>query len=111
MLGAASVVGLDIDEDALATARENIEDFEMDNVVDLVQADVTSRGFIDTFRVAKMFDTVVMNPPFGTKHNKGVDMHFVEVGLAMATGAVYSLHKTATREHIQRKAKVLTTPL
>ena len=25
-------------------------------------------------------DTVVMNPPFGTKHNKGLDMKFLQVG-------------------------------
>ena len=24
-------------------------------------------------------DTVVMNPPFGTKHNKGLDMKFLQV--------------------------------
>ncbi|MGH0163837.1 UNVERIFIED_CONTAM: hypothetical protein FKN15_045943 [Acipenser sinensis] len=45
-----------------------------------------------------------MNPPFGTKHNKGMDMQFLRTALNMATGVVYSLHKTSTREHIQKKA-------
>ena len=52
-----------------------------------------------------MFDTVIMNPPFGTKHNKGLDTLFVKRGLDMAKTAVYSLHKTATRDHILKKAK------
>merc|ERR1711974_393919 len=49
-------------------------------------------------------DTVVMNPPFGTKNNKGVDLQFVERALKIADGAVYSLYKTSTREHIVKKA-------
>ena len=37
-----------------------------------------------TLKYVKFFhvrvDTVVMNPPFGTKHNKGLDMKFLQVG-------------------------------
>jgi predicted RNA methylase len=29
----------------------------------------------------KKFDTVVMNPPFGTKHNWGLDLLFVKVSI------------------------------
>lgn len=71
--------------------------------MDLVQADVTK---LDTnSRLAKMFDTVVLNPPFGTKHNKGIDMTFLQTALTLASNAVYSLHKSATRDHIMKKAK------
>lgn len=55
----------------------------------------------------EMFDTVLMNPPFGTKPgNKGIDMVFLETGLKLVKigGAVYSMHKSSTREHIQKKA-------
>jgi predicted RNA methylase len=45
-----------------------------------------------------------MNPPFGTKHNRGIDMKFLHISLALATTSVYSLHKTSTREHILTKA-------
>ena len=76
------------------------QDFEMDNV-DLVNIDVTDLGpdwkqrldswsssftFMGclTLKYVKFFhvrvDTVVMNPPFGTKHNKGLDMKFLQVG-------------------------------
>lgn len=57
---------------------------------------------------ADFFDTVLMNPPFGTKPgNKGIDMVFLETGLKLVKvgGAVYSMHKSSTREHIQRKAQ------
>ena len=51
------------------------------------------------------FDTVIMNPPFGTKNNEGIDMVFLETALAAVTsdGAVYSFHKTSTREFILKK--------
>ncbi len=99
VLGATAVVGFDVDEDALETCRENVSAFDLEGVVDLVEADVTHLPAGD-----KKFDTVLMNPPFGTKHNRGVDMEFVKTGLRLASSAVYSLHKTATREHILKKA-------
>jgi len=100
MLGADFVIGFDIDPDALAVFSQNIYDFEMDNL-DLVNLDITNLGPDWKDRV----DTVVMNPPFGTKHNKGLDMKFLQAGLLMASKAVYSLHKTSTREHVLTKAK------
>lgn len=42
------------------------------------------------------FDTVIMNPPFGTR-NTGIDTAFVLKGMQYSS-AVYSLHKTSTRE-------------
>merc|ERR1712098_156021 len=92
--------GFDIDQDALAVSQTNLEDFEIDNV-DLVNIDINALGPDWKKRV----DTVVMNPPFGTKHNKGLDMKFLQSGLEMASGAVYSLHKSSTRDHVLSKAK------
>jgi len=98
MLGAGSVTGFDIDMDALELFQENIAEFDIDNV-DIVQCDVKHISDVS----GTTFDTVFMNPPFGTKHNKGIDMVFVRKGLDLAN-VVYSLHKTSTREHIQKKA-------
>lgn len=42
------------------------------------------------------FDTVIMNPPFGTR-NTGIDSQFVSIAMRHAT-TVYSLHKTSTRD-------------
>lgn len=115
MLGAGAVVGFDIDKDALEQFQGNIEgddfkfwefilqynfvDFEIDNI-DLINADIDALG--ESWE--NKFDTVIMNPPFGTKHNKGLDVKFLQTGVKMATRAVYSLHKTSTRDHILKKA-------
>ena len=48
-------------------------------------------------------DTVVMNPPFGTRL-KGVDVAFIRCGLKVARRAVYSLHKSSTRAYLERHA-------
>ncbi|XP_068602266.1 rRNA N6-adenosine-methyltransferase METTL5 [Brachionichthys hirsutus] len=101
LLGAGLCVGFDIDNDALEIFRRNAEEFELPNV-DLVQCDLCSP---DSGACTKRFDTVITNPPFGTKHNQGTDMAFLWTALTMAKTAVYSLHKTSTRAHIQKKAK------
>lgn len=100
MLGAGAITGFDLDTDALLQFSQNIEDFEMDNI-DIIKADITRIGN----EWEDKFDTVIMNPPFGTKHNKGLDLVFLQRGLMMARTAVYSLHKTSTREHIKKKAE------
>lgn len=44
-----------------------------------------------------MFDTVIMNPPFGTKKNSGIDMKFLQLACKFSSHSIYSLHKTSTR--------------
>ncbi|XP_029937026.1 rRNA N(6)-adenosine-methyltransferase METTL5 [Myripristis murdjan] len=100
MLDAGLCVGFDIDGDALQIFSRNTEEFEIANI-DLVQCDLCS---VDADVYAQKFDTVIMNPPFGTKHNQGIDMKFLRAALTMANKSVYSLHKTSTRQHIQKKA-------
>lgn len=122
MMGAAYVLGIDIDDDALAVCQNNIEEFEMNNI-DLLQQDVTllesdilkscdhkekpcdveDATSLKT-RLYKAFDVVIMNPPFGTKHNEGIDIKFLKCALAMSTSAVYSLHKSSTRSHMEKKS-------
>lgn len=99
MLGASYVLGVDLDADALEVARQNAEEFEVTNI-DFIQSDVRN------LPIGLRFDTIVMNPPFGTKHNKGLDCVFLEAALERVAdgGAVYSLHKTSTRDHFLRKA-------
>ena len=119
MLGAGAVTGFDVDTDALEQFQENIAggllfwvlgtrltkfvfcaDFEIDNI-DLVNADICTLG---DGSWDNKFEVVIMNPPFGTKHNKGLDVKFLQTGISMASRSVYSLHKTSTREHILKKA-------
>lgn len=55
---------------------------------------------------AGVFDTVLTNPPFGTR-DAGADMRFLAAGLGLVRegGAVYSMHKSSTREHVLKVAK------
>uniref|UniRef100_A0A182N0G1 Methyltransferase domain-containing protein n=1 Tax=Anopheles dirus TaxID=7168 RepID=A0A182N0G1_9DIPT len=101
LLGAAHVLGVEIDPDAVEVFRGNCDEFDLTNV-ECVQADVLRLP--ETAHAGRTFDTVLLNPPFGTKQNSGIDVAFLRVALALAHGAVYSMHKTATREHIRKKA-------
>ncbi|XP_026409702.1 methyltransferase-like protein 5 [Papaver somniferum] len=96
LLGAEYVLGIDVDTDSLEIAGENAEDLEVD--INFVQCDINNLNLR-----GKIVDTVVMNPPFGTR-KKGADMNFLAVAMKVASQAVYSLHKTTTRDHIKKTA-------
>uniref|UniRef100_A0A803NTV6 Ribosomal RNA large subunit methyltransferase K/L-like methyltransferase domain-containing protein n=1 Tax=Cannabis sativa TaxID=3483 RepID=A0A803NTV6_CANSA len=90
------VIGIDVDTQALEIASLNAEDLELD--IDYVQCDIKNLVW-----KGRNVDTVVMNPPFGTR-KKGADMDFLCIALKVASQAVYSLHKTSTRDHVRRAA-------
>jgi rRNA N6-adenosine-methyltransferase METTL5 len=92
LMGAATVCSIDVDTDALECAWVNLKKMEVENV-DLVQADVQTLQL----QLEKKYDTMICNPPFGTR-NAGIDTVFIEKGLSYAN-TIYSLHKTSTREH------------
>ena len=68
-LSCSSCLGIDIDEEALKVCKRNIADCEIDNI-DLLQLDICSIDPGDV-RWYNKVDTVIMNPPFGTKNNEG----------------------------------------
>jgi hypothetical protein len=43
------------------------------------------------------FDTVIMNPPFGTWRS-GADVMFLRAACMLCQGVIYSLHKSSTRQ-------------
>lgn len=102
LLGAHHTVGFEIDSGAIEIFCSNIFEMEIPGV-DCVQANVLHLGKFSMW--CNAFDTVVMNPPFGTKNNSGMDMKFLQTAVELATNSVYSLHKTSTREYIKKKAK------
>lgn len=111
LCGAALVYGFDIDGGALRASLQNINDtFNSDdesseleayqsctkfNFIQANIADESSEKFWEPFR--RRFDTVIMNPPFGTKQNSGLDIIFLKRAVNMTANVVYSLHKTSTR--------------
>jgi putative methylase len=84
LLGAASVTGVDIDEKALAVARENADLLGMDVV--FLAADLRDGGCREQIGAR---DTVVMNPPFGAQ-KAHADRPFIDCALAVA-GVTYSI--------------------
>jgi len=101
LLGAQLTIGFEIDNDALNVFCSNVTEMELPGI-DCVQSNVLH---LANTKWENAFDTIVTNPPFGTKNNAGMDMQFVESGIRLATGAVYSLHKSSTRDYIKKKTK------
>lgn len=93
LLGAASVVGVDLDPKAIEVARRNAEAAQVD--VEWGQADVAHVGE----RFAP-FDTVLMNPPFGSQ-TRHADLPFLEASRALAP-VVYSFHNGVTEAFVGR---------
>ncbi|XP_060836967.1 rRNA N6-adenosine-methyltransferase METTL5 [Rhopalosiphum padi] len=103
LLGAQYCAGFDIDPSALSLSVENAADRDLLGQCDFILCDVKK---IDKNMQLKAFDTVIMNPPFGTRE-KGADLVFLKMALSLATKAVYSLHKTSTRKRVIAMAKQL----
>ena len=102
--GADRVLGVDIDEEALDIARVNAAGEE--DRVDFVRCDVINGRLPFDRRVA---DTCVMNPPFGTRL-KGSDVAFLKAASQLVETAVYSLHKSSTRDYLLKRAKDMGFP-
>lgn len=90
---------MDICPEALLLAASNASQFEGVEL-DFLHADVAA--------LPRMLwaDTVIMNPPFGTRI-RGADMAFLRAAARIASAAIYSLHKSTTREHVAATAKTL----
>lgn len=101
LMDADWIIGLEIDGDAIQRALENTNDDDLVNI-ELVQGDALDSPFHNN-----VCDTVVMNPPFGTKGNKGIDVSFLKVATKLARKSVYSLHKSSTRNFMVKKGNEL----
>jgi len=92
-IGARRVAAIDIDPVAIGVAHENSRAAMTE--VDWIVGDLSA--------IRGEFDTVIMNPPFGTKQ-KHVDKVFLNKAIQIGD-IVYSIHKSATREHILQYLK------
>lgn len=89
MMGSNKVVGVDIDETAIALARENA-----------VVAGVQVEWFVsDIDEVEGRYDAVIMNPPYGTR-SPHLDVRFLERAFELAPIS-YSIHKSSTRNYLR----------
>jgi len=92
LLGAQRVIGVDIDPRAIRTAITNSELLGIKEKIDWIAMEVGS--------VTGRYDTVIENPPFGTKR-RGADLRFLQKALEVGE-VVYSLHKSG----LQNRATV-----
>ncbi|MCD6538593.1 50S ribosomal protein L11 methyltransferase [Candidatus Bathyarchaeota archaeon] len=81
LLGASQAVGVEIDKTALETAVINAKKAGVK--IDLILGDIEC--------IVGRFDTVLMNPPFGT-WRKGFDVKFLRKAIEISD-VIYSLHK------------------
>jgi putative methylase len=107
MLGAGYVVGVDLDRLSLGVASRHSKLVGLH--ADWVLGDIeTVRGPVDT---------VLMNPPFGTKQPH-TDVQFLQVALMLGAVA-YSIHKSSTRkfltqwlqDHASKFERIMTTEM
>src|SRR3990172_3620554 len=91
LLGASSVVGVDLDPDAVDVARRNGRK---------VGADVTWR-VMDVRALREPFDTILMTPPFGSQR-KHADLPFLERGLELGR-VLYTFHNAKSERFIARR--------
>ena len=90
LLGAKKVNGYDIDEESISISKQNAEkcnceiEFQLKNINE----------------VNEKFDTVIMNPPFGSQ-NKHADRPFLEKAMETAD-AIYSIHMACTVDYLKK---------
>lgn len=103
LLGSKFVVGVDVDSNSIETAKANAEGLGFtDKHILFMNQDIKDLDLNNCLENKAKFDTVVMNPPFGTRGQVGTDLLFVLKGLENAN-TVYSIHKTSTRDFWIRK--------
>lgn len=134
LLGADFVLGLEVDTGAVQVAKDNISAsdprFKIHSKIDVITCDIKS---IAMKNLSKRFDTVIMNPPFGTKRGvkdikirhhrqkdkqkgtakvtdvtdepQATDVDFLQTACKLARRCVYSLHKAKTIHYIEKTCK------
>ncbi len=98
MLGASSVVGIDIDPLAVDQAQRNARLIGAE--IEFVVGNVASRDVDWTMFAA---DTVVMNPPFGAQ-KVHADRPFIDRSLELA-GEVYGIFNAGSRPFVEAYTK------
>lgn len=94
--GPARVVGVELDRDALTTARENRRRVGTTTPIHWLQADATRAPLRPTEPT-----TVVMNPPFGAQNGReGADRAFLATAARIADVS-YSVHNAGSQEFVE----------
>ncbi|AEH37926.1 METTL5 family protein [Halopiger xanaduensis] len=94
LAGSDRVLGIDVDPDALAVARENAARVGADSI-DWILGDATRPPLTRADR------TVLSNPPFGAQRgNRHADRRFLETASEIATVS-YTIHNEGSQEFVE----------
>lgn len=102
LLDAKKVIFLDVDPDALKILEENIilaqelsrETFSKSSY------EIINSDYISCDLSPHMIDTIIHNPPFGTR-NEHSEINFLKKSFSISH-TVYSLHKASTKDYLQK---------
>ena len=97
LMGANSAVGVDVDEDSIALAREVKDNLKIDNLNFIVSD-------INDFNECQNVDTVFQNPPFGSQRDadSGQDLKFIQKAIELDCNVLYSFHMQSTEEFLMK---------
>lgn len=101
IMGAKKVIFVDIDDKVFEKVKENISIVE--DMLDINIKDKAEFACSDVDCLDIEADTILENPPFGTK-KKHADKGFIEKSMGIS-GTIYSLHKAESINFIDAVAK------
>lgn len=94
LIGAKSVLGVDIDGEAIELSNETAKNMEITNI-EFLTSDILD------LPETKRYETLIQNPPFGSqkKAMSGSDTKFINKAMAISD-VIYSFHMASTRDYI-----------
>ena len=99
------VLVVDLDQEALAILRKNIEKLQLSEIIDPYQCDLRSETLKDYFNQWKeSFSSpdckilTISNPPFGV-HQHGIDLVFLKQAMAVSD-IIYSIHASNEQSRV-----------
>ena len=100
LCGCKNVFLFDIDEEALDIAKNNIEQLELEDNIQIIQMDVNQLKQCN--KLNKYFDLVITNPPFGIRSENGADIEFLKTASYICNNTIFSLHKFSTINFLKK---------
>ena len=100
LCGCKNVFLFYIDEEALDIAKNNIEQLELEDNIQIIQMDVNQLR--QRNKSNKYFDLVITNPPFGIRSENGADIEFLKTASYICNNTIFSLHKFSTINFLKK---------